>query len=209
MPSLMTTSSTALYAIPYTHPGHFRAIEAARQCLRVSRDFSNCYLDNIYNWTMCCHWMLLHAPITTFTGVFYNVIANPHESQEDVKLLEDFVISLAPARKLSDPIEKFYQLASAFVKVAQAYVRAKTQQQSSMSDGNGPIDVSALQSGMNLNGQYSAGLSSKAAAQQPQITDAFESLQEWYSGNASLYGLLEQDLGGSGFDFMDESAWPS
>lgn len=136
------------------------------------------------------------------------MIANPHDSQEDVKLLEDFVISLAPARKLSDSIEKFYQLASAFVKVAQAYVRAKTQQRS-MSDGNGQIDASTLQSGMTLNGQYPAGLDSKTPGQQQQITDPFENLQEWYSGNASLYTLLEQDLSGSGFEMMDESGWPN
>lgn len=200
----MKTSSTALYAIPYPHPAHFRAIEAARECLRISRDLSNCYLHNIYNWTICCHWVLLHAPITTFTGVFYNVIANPSDSQDDIKLLEDFVTSLAPARKLSEPIEKFYQLASAFVKVAQAYIRAKTQQPS-MSNGSGQIDPSA---GMDLNGQYPAELGYKAAGQQQQIMDPFESLQEWYCGNASLYTLLEQDLGGSGFEFMDESAWP-
>lgn len=208
-----------MYAIPFPHPGRFRAIEAARQCLRISRDLSNRYLHNVYNWTVCCHWVLLHAPLTTFTGIFYNIIAKPSDSQEDVQLLEDFVASLGPARQLSDPIEKFYQLCSAFVRVAQAYVRAKEQRQPTRNCD--PTPQTLLQPASDLSDQHSSatGRSSPLTSitnridtgvafgnattndfelqqqqQQQQFLDEIQSLQDWYSGNAALLGLIEQNF---------------
>ena len=172
--------------------------------------------------------MLLHAPLTTFTGIFYNIIANPSDSQEDVQLLEDFVASLEPARRLSDPIEKFYQLCSAFVRVAHAYVRAKAQWQPTRNSDVAPrIPSQALQPAIGLYGQHSPALgrSSPRTAitnstvtgvalsnattndfeqQQQQFLDVTQSFQEWYSGNASLYGLLEQDLGDPSFEFFSD-----
>ena len=169
--------------------------------------------------------MLLHAPLTTFTGIFYNIIANPSDSQEDVQLLEDFVASLEPARRLSDPIEKFYQLCSAFVRVAQAYVRAKAQRQPTRNSDVAPrIASQALQPAIGLYDQHSPALgrSSPRTAitnsmvtgvalsnattndfeqQQQQFLDMTQSSQEWYSGNASLFGLLEQDFSDPGFEF--------
>lgn len=211
--------TTALCAIPLNHPRRFRAIEAARKCLRISREISNNYSDNVYSWTVYCHWVLLRTPLTPFTGIFYNIIANPQTSQEDIQLLEDFVASLQPARRLSDGIENFYQLCSIFVKVAQAYVRAKAQQQSTSNNDMAPqIPSQVLQPAIGkFDEHFSAlgffgppttttkngtGLADGAAfhnvavndpEQQQQFFDV-TSLQDWYSGNVSLYGLLEQDL---------------
>ncbi|EMC96618.1 hypothetical protein BAUCODRAFT_483952 [Baudoinia panamericana UAMH 10762] len=63
-----STLTTALYAVPSTHPGRLRAIESARQCLRISRDLANRYLHNVHNWTVCCHW----ASSTTSSPIHRN-----------------------------------------------------------------------------------------------------------------------------------------
>lgn len=219
--------TTALYAIPSNHTRHYRAIEAARACLRISRDICSSFLDNVYNWTVYCHWVLLHTPLTPFTAIFYNIIANPQTSQADLQLLKDFLDSLQPARRLSDGIEKFYQLCSIFVKAAQAYVRAKTQQQSMSRPNMNPYlssqvvqpaisdfeqIFSAPGFGMSTtttsrNGTGLADGAQFSPGRQQQLVPDVTNLQDWYTGNASLYGLLEQDfneLNGMGFGYFGD-----
>jgi len=221
----LVVSTTALSAIPASHPRRFRAIEAARECLRICRHISKVYIDNLYNWTVFSHWVLLRVPLTPFTGIFYNIIANPQTSQEDLHLLEDFVASFERARRLSDGIDKFYQLCAIFVKVAQAYVRAKAQQQATNNDYPAPrIPSQVLQPAMGDFDEYFSasgffglptattrngnGVADGTAfdtgtlntEQQEQLFD-MTSLPDWYSGNVSLYGLLEQDF--SGMNEMD------
>lgn len=189
--------ATILYAIPPSQPGHSQALEAARQCLRLSRDISNRYCNNVYNWTTCCHWVLLKGPlISCFTGVLYHAIANVATSQEDVQLLEDFVISLQAARSFSEPIEKFYQLCLAFVNVARAYVRAKTQQGAT---GNEAAPSQASRSNVDPQSQPNQAFGETTTnlpdqQEMQQTLDVSQTFQDWYAGNATLYGLLEQDF---------------
>jgi len=222
-----TLSTTALSAIPLGHPRRFRAIDAARECLRICRYIGKIYLDNLYNWTVFCHWVLLRVPLTPFTGIFYNVLANPQTSQEDLQLLEDFVASLEPARRLSDGIDKFYQLCAIYVKVTQAYVRAKAQQQPP-SNYNPALQI-PLQVPQPVMGEINEHVSAAGPYGLPKTIDAngadladgtvsgsvtldiseqqehlfdMSNLPDWYSGNVSLYGLLDQD-----FNDMDEMAF--
>lgn len=206
----------ALYAMPLNHPRSSRALETARQCLRVNRENSKAHMsrNNVYAWAVYCHWVLLDAPLTPFTGVFCNVIANPESSTEDLHLLQDFVASLQPAVALSEAIEKFHQLCSIFVNVAQAYVRAKIQQRRATDNGSGSTFPNSLQpligefdelgASLGLFGsEFSQNLdmsnASSAVMQDGLDPSGFEpaiqpSLLDWQSGNVSLYGLLEQDL---------------
>lgn len=202
----------ALYTIPLNHPRSSRALETARRCLRVSRDNTAVHKDrnNVYAWAVYCHWVLLDAPLTPFTGVFCNVIANPESSSEDMALLEDFLSSLQPAVALSEGVEKFHQLCSVFVNVARAYVRAKAQQRhagendTSYSFGQDlqPVtgEFDGLSAAMGFYGSdFQGDTRDRSMVDQSTLHDSNDLLQpglaDWQSGNVSLYGLLEQDLG--------------
>ncbi|KAF2156893.1 hypothetical protein K461DRAFT_289264 [Myriangium duriaei CBS 260.36] len=198
-----STLTTALYAIPSGHPRRSRALQAARKCLRMSRQISNTYEGNVYSWTVYCHWMLLHTPLTPFTGVFCNIIAHPRTSGEDLQLLKDFVASLEPGRRVSEGIEQFYQLCSIFVHIAQAYVNIKVQQYSKVAAD--AVDVASSQDleptindfEEHLTALGLFGLPNTSNDLQDVELDQFSdkaNLLDWYSGNASLYALLEQDL---------------
>ncbi|KAF5010795.1 hypothetical protein FDECE_3057 [Fusarium decemcellulare] len=213
--------SLALHAIPLGHPRRFRALEAARECLRLSRDINYNHLHNVYAWTVYCHWVLLHTPLTPFTCVFCHVIANPHTSDDDLELLEDFVASVKPARRLSEGVEKFYQLCSVFLKVAQTYVRAKARHDakaSSPSSGTltlepdmgafddylsalGFLDPQAIQNGPMS--EYSTGNN----PHQPLFGTG--SLLDPYSGNVSLYNLLDQDIDDINFGYLESNRYNS
>lgn len=181
------------------------------------------YAENHHTWTAICHWELLRTPLTPFIGVFYNSIANYQTAQKDLQLLEDFVASLQPARRLSNGIEKYYQLCSTFLDVAKAYVWAKLNQQQFGSNNNMAPEVpaQALEPAIGEFDEYlttlglfspptttveaEAALADGAASsnyisvnnpnQQQQVSDT-ANLPDWYSGNMSLYGLLEQDFSG-------------
>ncbi|KAL8783975.1 MAG: hypothetical protein Q9195_009230 [Heterodermia aff. obscurata] len=210
----------ALYAIPLTHPRSSRALDTARKCLQLSRENSKTYMTktNVYAWTVYCHWVLLDAPLTPFTGVFCNVITNPESSHEDLQLLEDFVASLQPAVPLSEGVEKFHQLCCIFVNVARAYVRAKTHQRHanarSSNDYNFPQAPQPALGGFD---ELSAALGFFApdftashdltegsergtgvgdGLNNSSITESaiMPSWLDWQSGNVSLYAMLEQDL---------------
>ncbi|KAJ9635110.1 hypothetical protein H2199_008596 [Coniosporium tulheliwenetii] len=208
----------ALYAIPLNHPRSSRALETARKCLQVNRENSKNHMksNNVYAWTVYCHWVLLDAPLTPFTGVFCNVIANPESSQEDLQLLEDFVASLQPAVPLSEGVEKFHQLCSIFVNVARAYVRAKAQQRHANERSDDYNFSQALQPAIGEFDELSAALGffgpdftasqdlTMGSEPGTDVSDGLNpsiaepaikpSLLDWQSGNVSLYGLLEQDL---------------
>lgn len=141
--------------------------------------------------------MLLRGPIIScFTGVLYYAIANIQSSQEDIQLLQDFVVSLRAARTFSEPIEKFYQLCLAFSRVATSYVRAKAQQQTT-GDG-GPTNSSILRPEPNPQTQageaFNQGSATMSQYEMRHPLEVSQDVQEWYAGNASLYGLLEQDF---------------
>ena len=195
---------------------------------------SNKYANNHYTWTAICHWELLRTPLTPFIGVFYNSIANYQTAQKDLQLLEDFVASLQPARRISNGIEKYYQLCSTFFEVAKAYVWAKMQQRQLGSNNNmaPEIPAQALEPAigefdeflatLGLFGPPTTTVEAEAAPaggaasgnyifvnnpnQQQQVSHPVN-LPDWYSGNMSLYGLLEQDFSGlndMGFDISGD-----
>ncbi|KAJ4258247.1 hypothetical protein NW762_008396 [Fusarium torreyae] len=221
----------ALYAIPVNHPHRFRALEAARKCLTLSRDVSRNHLHNVHAWKVYCHWVLLHTPLTPFIGIFCNTITNPQESQQDLNLLEDFVSSIQPARRLSEGIERYYQLCSIFVQVAQAYVRAHTAQyclgnksgRDVLTSYNlqpiiGEFDqhlaalgFTGLESGLDLDETQGDGIAPRIFVDTDPNFHLFEmtNLLDRYSGSLSLQGLLEQDLlqlDNAGFGSFDDQS---
>lgn len=162
----------------------------------------------------------MHTPLTPFTSVFCNIITHPEDSHSDLSLLEDFVSSLQSGRRLSQGIEKYFQLCSVFVQVAQAYVRAKKTQLGLTGHNQTTLQETArdLQpaisefdqhlSSLGFFGQQAGGAQVDACGlggggeeegfwgteQQQQALLVDPGLLDWYSGNVSLYGLLEQDF---------------
>ncbi|KAK3711847.1 hypothetical protein LTR37_009365 [Vermiconidia calcicola] len=195
--STMTSILHAMSTARQTRPA---ALDAARAYLRTSREISHGeqVKNNMYTWSGFCHWVTLHSPLTPFTVLFSHVINNYQSSEDDLHLLENFVGSLQSARHLSDGIDKFYQLTSAFFNIAQTYVQAKTMQTSSDTDR-----MDAMQPAISDFDNYLSNLGfapplavmdsmdSTSAAEQDS-SSAF--LQDWCDANVSLYGLLEEDL---------------
>lgn len=168
--------------------------------------------------------MFLRTPLTPFTGLFYNIIHDPLHSQNDLALLEDFVTSLEPSSKLSEGVDKFHRLCAIYVRVAQAYVQVKSKQQNAMNESGTAFPFSAAGSHAHhpekspnqmddlLSTQwlsdFNASTGMFANDQTPSDILETESREydmssrpadwsvppDWYMGNVSFYGLLEQDV---------------
>lgn len=120
------------------------------------------------------------------------------------------------SRGVSEGAEKFYQLCSVFWKVAEAYVHVKNRELRNLQHESGTMALGPQSElPQTMVGDFDEYLSALGLAPQPYHMDADDMsssefpvqremstyLQDWYSGNASLYGLLEQDLSNiSGFD---------
>ena len=146
---------------------------------------------------------LLNAPITPFTVVFCHIIAHPFTTTADLSLLADFVATLTELRRFSDGMVKLSRLCDIFCKVATLYVRAKDKEASQRVDAGDPSLDWIGQSAVHDIDQY---LSTIGFVPPPtsadSIRDGFGSnaevdnsfLIDWYDGNSSLMGFLEQDL---------------
>jgi len=181
------------------------ALDAARHALWLSIDMKKSHKDLPESmWSAHCHWSLLHAPFTPFTVTFCHVIANPTTASEDLQLLGDFVATLKSLSHLSEGVGKLYRLCDVFQKVADLYVKAKAQEAARItmqSSNAAPTTQPSMQPAINdIDGYLSAiGFA-------PPATDNFANnstggnqldatyLNDWFYGNSSLMGLLEQDI---------------
>ena len=169
-----------------------------------------------YMWAAYSHWTLLSAPFTPFTVIFCHIIANPSTSRDDLALLESFVQALEMLSQVSDGVAKLHRLCDVFQKVAELYVQAKSQEvtrsmaaTTSEINGTTPSMAPAINE---IDGYLSTigfapptAPAASGALGDTSIDQYFDAdyLNEWFSGNSSLMGLLEQDLtapGGQSFD---------
>ena len=154
--------------------------------------------------------MTLNVPLTPFTVLFCHIIANYQDCEEDLNLLERFVRSLHRSRSVSEGTEKLFQLCSVFWNVAKAYVHVKNQELSEHHGTSNAMETNNDQTlPQSVTGDFDEYLSALGLAPQPaqmgstdltvpgyQLEEDISTyLQNFYSGNASLYGLLEHDLG--------------
>lgn len=192
------------------------ALDAARRALWLSIEMKRVNKDLPETmWSSHCHWTLMHAPFTPFTVVFCHIIANPSDASEDLRLLADFVATLKSLSPLSEGVAKLYRLCDVFQKVAELYVQAKAQEATRVTQQQtnaAPPMQPSMQPAINDIDGY---LSTIGFA--PPATEHFASsslgndqldatyLNDWFYGNSSLMGLLEQDLtypGWSDTNFM-------
>lgn len=117
---------------------------------------------------------------------------NDHENGHvDLQLLGDFVRSLTSARQVSEGIDRFYTLCSMFYQIAEAYISAKSQE-AVMSEFDDYLStLGLLPQNAGLDNGYSV------AGQDAMMPGNY---QDWYSGNVSLYGLIEDDMGIGNFN---------
>lgn len=166
----------------------------------------------------------MNCPFTPFLVLFCHIISldSSPRNEHDLRLLSIFCNNLKTAKHLSEGVNKLYQLCSVFCNVAESYMRAK-QQKSFAARQSLPRQVAGGNEPANALEEFddylamlgfvappTAGAADAAAAAAAAGGGAFDGalpvaeqdmsgyLQEWYSGNVSLLGLLEQDLGGVG-----------
>lgn len=216
--AIMHYSTVALVqqATISTQNGTSPALDAARRALWLSIEIKKVHKDLPETmWSSHCHWTLLHAPFTPFTVVFCNIIANTLDASEDLRLLADFVATLKSLSSLSEGVAKLYRLCDVFQKVAELYVQAKAQEATrvNLQETNAaPPMQPSMQPAINDIDGY---LSTIGFAPPPTENFANNSLgndqldatylNDWFYGNSSLMGLLEQDLtypGWSDVNFM-------
>ena len=134
---------------------------------------------------------------------FCHIIANPTAANTALQLLAGFVATLQSLSHLSEGAAKLYSLCDVFQKVADLYVQAKTQEatriaMTRMNSVQPAMDF--MQPAMDDIDEY---LSVIGFA--PPVTESFpgasandrhldaDYLNDWFNGNSSLIGLLEQD----------------
>jgi hypothetical protein len=205
--AIMHYSTVALvqHATMSAQTGTSPALEAARHALWLSIEIKRANKDLPETmWSSHCHWTLLHAPFTPFTVTFCHIIANPTNASEDLRLLADFVATLQSLSHLSEGVAKLWRLCDVFQKVADLYVQAKAQEATRMTLKNNsaaPPTQPSMQPAINdIDGYLSAiGFAPPAtenfannATGNEQLDASY--LNDWFYGNSSLMGLLEQDI---------------
>lgn len=169
---------------------------------------------------------LLKGPITPFTVTFCHIIAHPLATSADLALLAEFVATLKDLRRFSEGMVKLYRLCDIFCNVANLYVQAKEKESRSFNATTQPgitiVDSSAEwigQPAVNDIDEYLAtmGFAPPPASAANVVPNPMDSnldldasfLMDWYQGNSSLMGFLEQDLsypGESGDGYMPDFA---
>ena len=154
---------------------------------------------------ICDHRITLNTPLTPFTVLFCHIISRQADCADDLHLLKRFIRSLQYSRNVSEGADKFYQLCSVFWKVAEAYVQVKDTETRNMQLTGQEMDPDTQQPNIDDFDEYLTALglapqpfyanaTTLPDSELPLDNDMSAYLQDWYSGNASLYGLLEQDL---------------
>lgn len=158
---------------------------------------------------------------------FCHIVAHAFTAAEDLQLLGDFVRTLAILRRFSDGMIRLHKLCDVFCKVATLYVQAKTNETcSNVGVNNGTAAVPSIldQAATTCIGQPAVndidGYLSTIGFAAPQPTNNANGvyhengdlgevdpnfLMDWYQGNNSLMGFLEQDLAFTGdlsYDYM-------
>lgn len=214
--SIMHYSTVALvqHATMSAQSSESPALKAARHALWLSIEMRRTHSDLPESmWSAHAHWTLLHAPFTPFTVVFCHIIANPANADFDLRLLGDWVATLQSFSHLSGGVAKLSRLCDVFQKVADLYVQSKAQeaQRPALNQADAvPSAQASMQPAINDIDGY---LSTIGFA--PPAPDTFAGnsaggnqldanyLNDWFYGNSSLVGLLEQDFAYPGWQDLN------
>ncbi|KAF4556669.1 Hypothetical protein D9617_1g085480 [Elsinoe fawcettii] len=204
-----STVALVMHATMATTDAHSPALEPARKALNLTNMAWQRWkhLPDMI-WTGHCGWILLLAPITPFVVVLCEIVAHPNTSAEDLKLLGQFVTTLAAQRRFSEGMVKLHKLCDVFWKVALLYVRAKETHSSTRTHDfaeHRRLEPEAVEWDMLPTAEIDEYMSSIGFIPQPSCsenvcdtpldgmitnTDLFAN---WYQGNNLLMNVLDQD----------------
>jgi hypothetical protein len=145
------------------------------------------------------------TPYAPFFVLFCYVIET--SSQDDLRILHDFVASLETARQESETVENLYRLCQVMYDVASLYVEAKAQQQQdqTMIPIGDEFEMYLSQLGVMPNGQQAVTpgvLAADHLGSNLKMTD-------WLAGSYNMIGLLEEDLSQmDGYRWMQQPSAP-
>ncbi|KAJ5180494.1 fungal-specific transcription factor domain-containing protein [Penicillium capsulatum] len=101
-----------------------KCFEAARRGLQSHlKCFPDYTESDIFTVSDFANWVLLHSSFTPFIVIFLHAIAAV--SMDDVKLLDDVVVTLYHAKHVSHASERLYNVCSSFAQAARSLVDAK------------------------------------------------------------------------------------
>ncbi|KAM3540993.1 hypothetical protein ARSEF1564_006088 [Beauveria bassiana] len=193
-------------------------LEAARRAMSAHQDCARLIDLGSFVKTIYVHWNLLLTPFAPFFVLFCYVIET--SSADDLKILKEFVASLALARDSSEAVEKLYRLCQVMYDVLTLYVEAKSAQQQHQQDGGGgsnghgvvPIgdefEMYLSQLGLmpmedqtmtgaahdgSGGGVHPNGQPTAAGSQVPHNPQVAQ-IADWFVNNRNMMGLLEEDL---------------
>lgn len=135
---------------------------------------------------------LLLTPFAPFFVLFCYVIET--SSADDLKILKEFVASLALARDTSEATEKLYRLCQVMYDVLTLYVEAKSQQQQDQNLAPIGDEFEMYLSQLGLMPMEDQTMSNAADANVPPSNPQVAQIADWFSGNRNMMGLLEEDL---------------
>lgn len=132
------------------------------------------------------------TPFAPFFVLFCYVIET--SSADDLKILKEFVASLALARDTSEATEKLYRLCQVMYDVLTLYVEAKSQQQQDQNLAPIGDEFEMYLSQLGLMPMEDQTMSNAADANVPPSNPQVAQIADWFSGNRNMMGLLEEDL---------------
>lgn len=201
-----STLTLIQFSAPPTDTGPSPALEPARSALRTIQELGEKKeLLSEPAWTSYLHWVTLNTPFTPFTVVFSHIIAKYQESEQDLQLLQGFVSSLEHVAPLSEGVGRFHQLCLTFYQVAEAYISTEqrendvqeakeaglSQQQGALIPTLEEIDECLAILDYAQTPLFETDYSNTNTTNIEGEEQLSSSLYDWYSGNASLVGLME------------------
>ncbi|KAF2495469.1 hypothetical protein BU16DRAFT_461129 [Lophium mytilinum] len=173
-------------------------IESARAAIRQHLECADQYKNKHPEyWAGYIGWAVMNAPFTPFLVLFCHVITV--YDQADLQLLGSFVDTLHSYTKTSVNTEKLRRLFDVFYRVAKVYMESKTQDLYGPQLAGTAIPPSNEFMDVGYGAEFDAYLSQLGMAPNPVYPNTAQendstNLQEWFSGNQYIMGLLEQDL---------------
>lgn len=149
---------------------------------------------------------MLLTPFAPFFVLFCYVLETC--SADDLKILKEFVASLALARDSSEAVEQLYRLCQVMYDVLTLYVEAKSQQQQDqvvvpMGDefemylnqlGLMPMEDQTMTGAGGAGAGHEGGVQGAAAGGQVPHNPQVAQIADWFVNNRNMMGLLEEDL---------------
>ncbi|CRG84816.1 putative transcriptional regulatory protein PB24D3,01 [Talaromyces islandicus] len=185
------TSSTCSY--------NAECIEAARIAFRCHEECMNLTSSSLFAKVGYLHWTILFTPFTPFIVLFCHVIET--SNMDDLQRLAQFVASLQPALKMSQPVEKLHRLCQVLHQVAALYVEARAKAQDDQDQGmmsmiGNDFDMYLSQLGLvprqTCNGSINTSGISADFDMEGVVVESTQ-LAGWFSGNSHVMGLMEEE----------------